>query len=177
MSMIDGMMQIAVFTETRRCLHPPDLSGRGASRICSICRRRTEAITQPRRAAIPAGFGQTVFNSTTNNVGQEICRDLRHMEDSIASSILTAETDWIQGGDLYTDTSMSAEDGFVGSMNVMAGLESRRTGGPDSLITAPSGYCTGSGATHPNQIVIGPGLHVCHRIQRLPQSSERACHG
>jgi hypothetical protein len=79
------------------------------------------------------------------------------MEDSIASTILTAETDWIQGGELYTDTTMSAEDRIVGSMNVMAGLESRRTGGPDSLITAPSGYCTSSGATHVNQIVIGPG--------------------
>jgi hypothetical protein len=52
---------------------------------------------------------------------------------------------------------MAAEDRIVGSMNVMAGLESRRNGGPDSLITAPSGYCTSSGATHVNQIVIGPG--------------------
>src|ERR1700760_2011245 len=52
---------------------------------------------------------------------------------------------------------MTAEDRIVGSMNVMAGLESRRTGGPDSLITAPSGYCTSSGASNINKISVGPG--------------------
>jgi len=98
-----------------------------------------------------------VFNSSTDNVGQETCRDLRHMEDSIASTLLTAETDWIQGGELYTDTTMTAEDRIVGSMNVMAGLESRRTGGPDTLITAPSGYCTSSGASNVGHISVGPG--------------------
>jgi hypothetical protein len=62
----------------------------------------------------PSWFGQSIFNSTTTNVGQETCRDLRHMEDSISSTILVAETDWIQGGELYTDTTMSAEDRIVG---------------------------------------------------------------
>jgi len=52
---------------------------------------------------------------------------------------------------------MTAEDRIVGSMNVMAGLESRRNGGPDSLITAPSGYCTSSGASNIGQISVGPG--------------------
>jgi len=105
----------------------------------------------------PSWFGQTIFNSTTNNVGQETCRDLRHMEDSISATMLVAETDWIQGGELYTDTTMSAEDRIVGSMNVMAGLESQGTGGPDTTITAPTDYCTSSGATDLNEIVIGPG--------------------
>jgi hypothetical protein len=52
---------------------------------------------------------------------------------------------------------MSAEDRIVGAMNVMAGLESRGTGGPDSLISAPTDYCTGSAASAENQIVVGPG--------------------
>ena len=157
MSMIDGMMQIAVFTEDPTLLSSarsfwlgrvPDLfylaSVDGSTHAAS-----------PR--GTPSWFGQSIFNSTTNNVGQETCRDLRHMEDSISSTILSAETDWIQGGELYTDTTISAEDRIVGSMNVMAGLESRGTGGPDSLITAPLDYCTSSGATDLNQIVIGPG--------------------
>src|SRR3984957_17385297 len=157
MSMIDGMMQIAVFTENSTLLSSarsfwlgrvPDLfylaSVDGSTHAAS-----------PR--GTPSWFGQSIFNSTTNNVGQETCRDLRHMEDSISSTILTAETDWIQGGELYTDTTMSAEDRIVGSMNVMAGLESQGTGGPDSLITAPLDYCTSSGATDLNQIVVGPG--------------------
>ena len=157
MSMIDGMMQIAVFTENSTLLSSarsfwlgrvPDLF------YLASVDGSTHAVS-PR--GTPSWFGQSIFNSTTNNVGQETCRDLRHMEDSISSTILTAETDWIQGGELYTDTTMSAEDRIVGSMNVMAGLESRGTGGPDSLITAPLDYCTSSGATDLNQIVVGPG--------------------
>jgi hypothetical protein len=157
MSMIDGMMQIAVFTENPTLLasarsfwlgRVPDLFY-----LASV--DGTTHAASPR--GTPSWFGQSIFNATTNNVGQETCRDLRHMEDSISSTILTAETDWIQGGELYTDTTMSAEDRIVGSMNVMAGLESQGTGGPDSLITAPLDYCTSSGATDLNQIVVGPG--------------------
>jgi len=157
MSMIDGMMQIAVFTENSTLLSSARSFWLG--RVPDLF--YLQSVDGGNHAASPRGnpswFGQTVFNSSTNNVGQETCRDLRHMEDSISSSILTAETDWIQGGTLYTDTSTSAQKRIVGSMNVMAGLESQRTGGPDTLITAPSGYCTGSGATHVGQITIGPG--------------------
>jgi Alginate lyase len=157
MTMIDGTMQIAVFTENSALLASARnlWKGRVPDLFYLQSKDGSNHAASPR--GNPSWFGQSVFNSSTNNVGQETCRDLRHMEDSIASTILTAETDWIQGGELYTDTTMAAEDRIVGSMNVMAGLESRRNGGPDSLITAPSGYCTSSGATHVNQIVIGPG--------------------
>jgi hypothetical protein len=157
MSMIDGTMQIAVFTENSALLTSARNLWKG--RVPDLF--YLQSIDGSNHAASPRGnpswFGQSVFNASTNNVGQETCRDLRHMEDSIASTILTAETDWIQGGELYTDTTMAAEDRIVGSMNVMAGLESRRTGGPDTLITAPSGYCTSSGASNLNQISVGPG--------------------
>ena len=157
MSMIDGMMQIAVFTENATLL--ANARSFWLGRVPDLF--YLQSVDGSTHAASPRGnpswFGQTVFNSSTTNVGQETCRDLRHMEDSISSTILTAETDWIQGGELYTDTTISAEDRIVGSMNVMAGLESQRNGGPDTLITAPSGYCTGSGATHVNQITVGPG--------------------
>jgi hypothetical protein len=157
MSMIDGMMQIAVFTENSTLLASARSFWKG--RVPDLF--YLQSVDGSNHAASPRGnpswFGQSIFNSSTTNVGQETCRDLRHMEDSISSTILTAETDWIQGGELYTDTTMSAEDRIVGSMNVMAGLESQRTGGPDSLITAPTNYCTSSGATHLNQVVIGPG--------------------
>ena len=157
MSMIDGTMQIAVFTENSALLTSARNLWKG--RVPDLF--YLQSVDGSNHAASPRGnpswFGQSVFNSTTTNVGQETCRDLRHMEDSIASTILTAETDWIQGGELYTDTTMAAEDRIVGSMNVMAGLESRRTGGPDTLISAPSGYCTSSGASNLNQISVGPG--------------------
>ena len=157
MTMIDGTMQIAVFTENSALLEKARTmwKGRVPDLFYLTAKDGSNHAASPR--GNPSWFGQTVFNSTTNNVGQETCRDLRHMEDSIASTILTAETDWIQGGELYTDTTMTAEDRIVGSMNVMAGLESRRTGGPDTLISAPSGYCTGSGASNVNKISVGPG--------------------
>jgi hypothetical protein len=155
MSMIDGMMQIAVFTQNAALLASARSFWKGRVPDLFYLQSKDGSNHAASPRGNPSWFGQTVFNASTNNVGQETCRDLRHMEDSISSAILTAETDWIQGGELYTDTSMSAEDRIVGSMNVMAGLESSRTGGPDSLINAPSGYCTA--AAHPNQIVIGPG--------------------
>jgi len=157
MTMIDGTMQIAVFTENSALLEQARTlwKGRVPDLFYLTAKDGSNHASSPR--GNPSWFGQEVFNSSTNNVGQETCRDLRHMEDSIASTLLTAETDWIQGGELYTDTTMTAEDRIVGSMNVMAGLESRRNGGPDTLISAPSGYCTGSGASHVNQISVGPG--------------------
>jgi hypothetical protein len=157
MTMIDGTMQIAVFTENAALLATARNLWKG--RVPDLF--YLQSADGNTHAASPRGnpswFGQSIFNSTTNNVGQETCRDLRHMEDSISSTILAAETDWIQGGELYTDTTMTAEDRIVGAMNVMAGLESRRTGGADSLISAPSDYCTSSGASDENQIVVGPG--------------------
>ena len=156
-SMIDGMMQIAVFTENATLLANARTFWKG--RVPDLF--YLSSVDGSNHAASPRGspswFGQTIFNSTTNNVGQETCRDLRHMEDSISATMLVAETDWIQGGELYTDTTVSAEDRIVGSMNVMAGLESSGTGGPDSTITAPTDYCTGSGASDVNHVVIGPG--------------------
>jgi hypothetical protein len=157
MSMIDGTMQIAVFTENASLLATARTLWKG--RVPDLF--YLQSVDGSTHAASPRGnpswFGQSIFNSTTNNVGQETCRDLRHMEDSISSTILAAETDWIQGGELYTDTTMSAEDRIVGAMNVMAGLESRRTGGADSLISAPTDYCSSSGASDENHIVVGPG--------------------
>jgi Alginate lyase len=157
MTMIDGTIQIAVFTENAALLATARNLWKG--RVPDLF--YLQSVDGNTHAASPRGnpswFGQSVFNSTTNNVGQETCRDLRHMEDSISSTILAAETDWIQGGELYTDTTMTAEDRIVGAMNVMAGLESRRTGEADSLISAPSDYCTSSGASDENQIVVGPG--------------------
>jgi hypothetical protein len=155
MTMIDGTMQIAVFTENAALLENARTLWKG--RVPDLF--YLSAVDGSTHAPSPRGnvfwFGQVIFDANTNNVGQETCRDLRHMEDSIASTILTAETDWIQGGELYTDTTMQAQERIVGSMNVMAGLESQRIGGPDTLIPAPSEYCTA--AAHLNQISIGPG--------------------
>ena len=140
--MIDGMMQIAVFNpELRRCSQRRGASGRDACLTCSICSRWTEATTPPSPRGTPSWFGQSIFNSTTTNVAQETCRDLTHTEDSISGTILAAETDWIQGGSLYTDAGSVAQQRIVGAMNVMAGVDNQG-GGQTALLTAPTDYCT-----------------------------------
>src|SRR5580704_2951004 len=99
-SMIDGMMQIAVFTENATLLANARTFWKG--RVPDLF--YLSSVDGSTHAASPRGnpswFGQSIFNSTTNNVAQETCRDLRHTEDSISATILAAETDWIQGGEL-----------------------------------------------------------------------------
>ena len=178
MSMIDGIMQIAVFTENPTLLATARTFWKGRVPDLFYLSAVDGSTHAPSPRGSPIWFGQTVFDSSTNNVGQETCRDLRHMEDSISSTILVAETDWIQGGSLYTDTSTFAQDRIVGSMNLMAGLESLGTGGPDSLIPAPPNFCTGSGASDINRIVIGPGAtyaigyNAYHNRLQVPEMAD-----
>lgn len=48
-------------------------------------------------------YGQQVFNSSTNGVCQETCRDFGHMQMGMASAHYTAETAFIQGVDLWKE--------------------------------------------------------------------------
>lgn len=49
----------------------------------------------------PKWNGQKVFNSGTNGICQETCRDLQHMQFGTASCFYGLETAYIQGKDLY----------------------------------------------------------------------------
>ena len=156
MSMIDGIMQIAVFTENASLL----ATGRSfwQGRVPDLY--YLNSVDGSTHAASPRGtpswFGQSVFNSSTTNVAQETCRDLTHTEDSIAGTMNAAETDWIQGGNLYQDSGSYAQQRIVGSMNLMAGFEGQG-GGQNAIITAPSSFCTSSGATNIGEITLGAG--------------------
>lgn len=162
MSMIEGTMEIAVLTENSSLLSTARTLWLG--RVPDLF--YLNSLDGSNHAASPRGtpswFGQTIFNSSTNNVNQETCRDLTHTEDSISAAIMAAETDWIQGGELYTDTSTSsetgavvdAEDRIVPALNLIAGFESSGSG-QNSVIAAPSSFCTS--ATNPNTINIGYG--------------------
>jgi hypothetical protein len=156
MSMIDGMMQIAVFTENSSLLATARSFWQG--RVPDLY--YLQSVDGSNHAASPRGnpswFGQSIFNSTTTNVAQETCRDLTHTEDSISGTILAAETDWIQGGSLYQDTGSAAQQRIVESMNMMAGFEGQG-GGQNALITAPTNFCTSSGATNIGKITLGAG--------------------
>ena len=156
MSMIDGMMQIAVFTEDASLLATARSFWQGRVPDLFYLQSVDGGTHAPSPRGNPSWFGQSIFNSSTTNVAQETCRDLTHTEDSISSTIMAAETDWIQGGSLYTDPGSNAQQRIVGSMNVMAGFENTG-GGQNAFITAPTNYCTSSGATQIGEIKLGAG--------------------
>jgi hypothetical protein len=156
MSMIDGMTQIAVFTENASLLATARSFWQGRVPDLFYLQSVDGSTHAPSPRGNPSWFGQSIFNSSTTNVAQETCRDLTHTEDSISSTIMTAETDWIQGGSLYTDPGSNAQQRIVGSMNVMAGFEGTG-GGQNAFITAPTNYCTSSGATQIGEIKLGAG--------------------
>jgi chitodextrinase len=56
--------------------------------------------------SVTSGYGwngQTIFNASTDGIGQETCRDAAHAQYSLSASSSTAETAWIQGNpELYT---------------------------------------------------------------------------
>lgn len=162
MTMIDGTMQIAVLTQNPSLISQARTMWLG--RVPDLF--YLNYVDGGNHAASPRGspswYGQTYFNTSTDNVNQETCRDLTHTEDSLSSTIMAAETDWIQGGELYTDTSTSsetgaqvkAEDRIVGALNLISGFEAQNPG-QNNMISAPYDFCTNSST--PNQIKLGYG--------------------
>src|SRR5580698_10844953 len=111
MSMIEGTMEIAVLTQNSTLLSNARTMWLGRVPDLFYLNSVDGSTHAPSPRGSPSWYGQTVFSSSTNNVNQETCRDLTHTEDSLSATIMTAETDWIQGGELYTDTSTSSETG------------------------------------------------------------------
>ncbi len=104
LSMIEGMMGIAVFNEDAALFqHAQD-----------YWHQRVPAYFYyfPIDGGQPAPFprnttttwnGQTVFNASVNGVAQETCRDFKHTEYGIAATMAAAETAHIQGVTLFED--------------------------------------------------------------------------
>ena len=103
LSMIEGTIGIAVFTDNRALF----------DHAVTMWRERVPAYFyyQPFDGDHPHPFprasdkttwnGQTVFNTSLNGVSQETCRDLGHTEYGIAATINIAATAFIQGIDLF----------------------------------------------------------------------------
>lgn len=154
MTMIEGTMEIAVLTENTSLLNNARTlwKGRVPDLFYLNSPDGSNHAASPR--GTPSWYGQTVFSSTTDNVNQETCRDLTHNEDSISATLMAAETDWIQGGELYTDTSTSSETSavvnsesrIVPGLNLIAGFELQGSG-QDGVLTAPASFCTSAAPT------------------------------
>jgi hypothetical protein len=160
LAMIEGMMGIAVFNEDLPLLQHAQLywNQRVPAYFYDFAfdNTRYPGTHWPFPTRQPAENttwnGQLIFAADTTGVAQETCRDLRHTEDGIASTINAAETDYIQsqggyGVNLYTDTSIDAQNRLVTSLNLMAGLESANS------TSAPPDFCTGSN----DKIAVGVG--------------------
>ena len=106
LSMIEGMMGIAVFTENATLFdHSVEM---WKARIPAYFYLSAEDGDQPvGLAACPSKdikqnwHGQTVFSSKVDGVCQETCRDFGHTQFGVASTFNAAETALIQGVDLY----------------------------------------------------------------------------
>ena len=142
LAMIEGMMGIAVFNEDAALLsHAQQF---WSQRVPAYFYYQPLDGNQqppfpPGRQGYTTWNGQLIFNALTSGVAQETCRDLKHTEDGIASSINAAETDHIQSqGGYGVRLYESQEDRLVWSLNLMAGLESKAS------TVAPPDFCTGS---------------------------------
>jgi hypothetical protein len=148
LSMVEAMMGIAVFNEDAALLaHAREY---WTQRVPAYFYYQpldgdTQPPFPPGRQGGATWNGQLIFNSITSGVAQETCRDLKHTEDGIAASINAAETDYIQGGILYTAN--GSEDRLVRSLNLMAGMESAAS------TSAPTDFCTG----HEDKLELGAG--------------------
>lgn len=148
-SMIEGMMGIAVFNEDIDLLRHAQLFWKQRIPAYFYNYVLDNPLYPNDHAPFPEGRetssdwnGQQIFSAATTGVTQETCRDLKHTEYGLASALNAAETDYIQGGALTADlyTADGAQDRLVTAMNLMAGME--LTGSKN----APANFCTkGSG--------------------------------
>lgn len=156
MSMIEGMMGIAVFNEDLSLLRHAQLFWKQRIPAYFYNYDLDNPLYPNTHAPFPPGRvgngwnGQLIFNHQTTGVAQETCRDLGHTEYGIAAAINSAETDHIQGGTLTANlyTADGAQKRLVTSLNLMAGLEAAQS------TLAPFDFCTGSG----HKIVLGTGI-------------------
>jgi len=103
LSMIDGMMGIAVFTEDRALLQHAETMW--MERVPSYI--YVEELDGPHPVPVPRGvrnthwYGTTDLDKTVDGISQETCRDLAHTSMGLAAAISAAETAHIQGDKLY----------------------------------------------------------------------------
>lgn len=101
LSMIEGMMGIAVFTDNRDLLnHAAEMWGqRVPAYFYDAVIDGDHPVPAPRGNA--SWFGQKVFNLSVDGMPQEACRDFGHTSYGISATMAAAETAHIQGLNLY----------------------------------------------------------------------------
>jgi Alginate lyase len=131
LSMIDGMMGIAVFSDDRALLDHAEAMWhqRVPAYFYNFKLDGDHAKPLPRGAARTTWYGQTTFDAGTSGVAQETCRDLGHTGYGIAATMAAAETAHIQGDKLYE----SEEPRLVQAMEFHAHLLLKKEPVPQRL--------------------------------------------
>lgn len=146
LSMIDGMMGIAVFTDDRTLLdHAEAMWEKRVSTYFYNAKLDGDHPRAPDPSVHQGWFGQTTFDASTSGIAAETCRDLGHTGYSISATMAAAETAHIQGDKLYE----SQEQRLIGVMEFHAHLLLRTEPVPKTVcggtIKYGAGYTFGIG--------------------------------
>ncbi len=163
LSMVEGMMGIAVFTDDRALLTYAENMWR--ERVPAYFYNAKLDDDHPRTispAPSEGWFGQATFDRTMNGVAAETCRDLGHTGYAISATMSAAETAHIQGDRLFEEE----QQRLVGAMEFHAHLLLKKEPVPATLCGGKIRY--GQGYT------FGIGYNEFHNRlgQLLPETRE-----
>ncbi len=163
LSMIEGMMGIAVFTDDRVLLnHAEEMWTKRVESYFYAAKVDGDHPKELVPMTHEKWFGQVVFDESTNGISAETCRDLGHTGYSIAATMAAAETAHIQGDKLYE----SEEQRLIGAMEFHARLLLRKEPVPTAVCGGTIRY--GRGYT------FGIGYNEYHNRLGQPLQQTRA---
>jgi hypothetical protein len=106
-SMIEGMINIGVFNDDAATFNKGVTYWK--QRIPAYFYYHTDgAAPVPAPRGTANWYGQTVYDSRVDGISQETCRDFGHAQYGISGALDAAETAYIQGINLYSDTASNA---------------------------------------------------------------------
>ena len=120
LSMIDAMLSFSVFLEDASLFEHALLFWRQRTPAYfynHAADGNTHAPFPPGRPNYSTWYNQTVFNTSTNGVCQETCRDFGHMQMGMGACLAAAATARIAGVDLFAEEAPR----LVGAMEFAAG--------------------------------------------------------
>jgi hypothetical protein len=164
LSMIEGMMGIAVFTDDRALLDYAEKMWheRVPAYFYNYKLDGDHPKPLPRGAGRTTWNGASVFDASTSGIAQETCRDLGHTGFGISATLNAAETARIQGDKLYESEQMR----LITAMEFDAHLLLRKEAAPTAVCGGKIRY--GDGNT------LGIGYNEYHNRlgQQLPETRQ-----
>jgi hypothetical protein len=163
LSMIEGMMGIAVFTNDRALLdHAEEMWRKRVPTYFYNAKLDGDHPRMPDPTVHQSWYGQATFDESTSGIAAETCRDLGHTGYSISAAMAAAETAHIQGDKLFE----SEEQRLIGVLEFHAHLLLRKEPVPNTVCGGKVQY--GAGYT------FGIGYNEYHNRlgQPLPETRE-----